>query len=166
MFVLTKVTATVAHLNTRLEKHGEEDVLAADIKFTTDVPNTFLDKLSPGLLVSLYRHEGETPGEQLGIDSEHRPVLRYPQIDAIKWDGKIEAAEVVLHGKNKAENTVLEANVTKLHLVCKEGGTVTATFLLQMLVDSTLVAQWSELLGKSVKLSVIPPLGPDTPPVE
>ena len=166
MFALEKVSATIAHLNTRLEKHGEEEMLAADITVTADVANSFLDKLSPGLRASFYRAEGQAPGEQVDLDAEHLAVLRYPQIETLKWEGKIEEAEVVLHGRTKAESTVLEADVAKLRMTLKEGGTVAVVFQVQLLVEPEQVAHFSGLLGKDVKVSVTPPATPDSPPVE
>ncbi len=44
-FNLEKHTAKIAHINLREERHGDDPVLAVDIKVTADVPNDFLSYL-------------------------------------------------------------------------------------------------------------------------
>ena len=46
---LKKQTGKVAHLNVREEKHGEESVVAVDVKVEVEISNQFLDTLVEGM---------------------------------------------------------------------------------------------------------------------
>lgn len=153
---LKKQTAKVAHLNVREEKHGEESVLAVDVKVQADVANDFLDRLSPGLRQSLYAPDGE----QLEGVEQPMSILRFPQMKPIDWDAPIVMGELVLHGARKAD-------VKKpLVLACKEGGTVELTFQAAVLPGTDQMGPLSELLGKSTKVSVRSVEQPSQPPLE
>ena len=88
-FKLKKQKCQVTHLNVRDEKHGDDMVLAEDIKIEADVPNKFLDELSPGLRAALFTKEGDP---QVDIDKDHLTMLRFPQIAPLKWKVRRDAA--------------------------------------------------------------------------
>ncbi len=48
-FKFNEREVTLAHFNARKEKHGDEEVEAADLKFEVDVPMTDLGMLHPAL---------------------------------------------------------------------------------------------------------------------
>lgn len=160
MFKLSKQNAKVVHLNPREEKHGEEDVLAMDVKLTVDVPNSFLDELAPGLRAALYTH-----GDQADIDKDHLPAVRFPQLPSVLWSEKLEQATFSI-GPNKAETVEFSADVAKVWLAPKDGGTVSVTFTAQILPEPQDVGTFSGWLGQKVKVSVTPAPVPDEPPVE
>lgn len=157
-FVLKKQVAKVAHVNLREEKHGEEPVLACDVKVTADVPNSFLTQISPTLKSALYQPEGEGAGTQAPLidDGTHLSVLRFPQLGALKWEVKMAGAEVILHGAKKADDVVLVGEVNELRMAPKEGGTVEITFRCQFAPIPEQVAAVGALLGHQVKVSVRP----------
>ena len=157
-FSLKKQSAEVAHVNLREEKHGEDPVLACDVKVVADVPNTFLSQLSPTLKASLYQAEGVGAELQAPLleDGTHLPVLRYPQLGTLKWDVKMGGATLVLHGAKKADDVRLAGEVNELRLVPKEGGTVEITFRLQFIPEPEQVAAVGALLGRQTKVSVLP----------
>jgi len=165
-FSLKKQSAKVAHVNLREEKHGDEPVLACDVEVTADVPNTFLSQLSPTLKASLYQAEGAQVGAQTPLidDGTHLPVLLYPQLGRIAWELKMPAAHVVLHGARKSEDVVLVADVNKLRLSPKEGGTVEIQFRCQFPPVPEQVGAVGAMLGRTVKVSVKPNDAPDSPP--
>ena len=157
-FILEKVSSKIAHVNLREERHGEDPVLACDVKVTADVPNTFLSQLSPTLKASLYQAEGEGADAQAPLleDGTHLPVLRYPQLGSLKWDVKMMGAAVVLHGAKKADDVVLGCEVNELRMVPKEGGTVEITFRCQFIPEPEQVAAVGAMRGRQVKVSVRP----------
>ena len=166
-FVLTKAPAVLEHVNLGEEKHGDESVLRYDLKIKADLPNSFLSLLDPSLKSSLYRAEGEAPGDQAGLleDGTHLPVLRYPAMGDLTWEGRMPAASVVLHGARKKDLVELEGDVDKIRLSCKEGGTVEVTFRVQFLpTDEQLGAVPALLQQKKFAVSVAPNESPDTPP--
>ena len=151
-FTLTKQAAKVAHINLREEMHGEEPLLAVDVKVQCDVPNDFLSYLAPTLKWSLY-DKPDKQGELIE-DTAHLPRLRYPSMAVLRWDGKMEKASLTIHGAKKAQDLQVEADVDKLQLECKDGGTVSVTFRAQVIPTPEQSAALVGFLGKEVKVSV------------
>lgn len=164
-FSLKKQKSRVAHLNVREEKHGEDPVLAVDVKITADVANSFLDDLGRGMRAALYRGEGETAGETFDLDLDHMPVLRFPALQPLKWKVGMVAGKLVLHGSKKAEDLLFECDVKDLALAPKEGGTVELTFQAAVLPTSEELAKLGELLGHDVKVSIEAVEAPAQPPL-
>lgn len=153
-FNLEKHNAKVAHINLREEKHGEEAVVAIDVKITADVPNDFLSYLAPTLKWSLYDKQ---PGQgELIPDDKHLPHLRYPQLGEIKWADEMASATIVIHGAKEEYDMELTADVNNLKLEPKEGGTVSIVFRIQLLPTAGQSAALVGYLGKDVKMSVRP----------
>ena len=151
-FILTKQVAKIAHLNVREEKHGDEPIIAIDIKVETDVTNDFLSYLSPTLKWSLYS-KNPTQGELIE-DDNHLPVLRYQELGLIGWDGEMDQAVAIFHGAKKSDDIELECEVDKLRFTCRDGGTVTATFRIKVLPTPGQSAALMCMLGKETKISV------------
>ena len=61
-FELKEHHASIANVNNRIQRHGEERQLAADIKFNLSAPNTVLDAFDPSLRKDLFRKPNR--GEQ------------------------------------------------------------------------------------------------------
>lgn len=161
-FELAKVKGKIAHLNVREEKHGEESVLAVDIKIKADVANSFLDQLSPGLRPALF-----TGGAvQADIEADHMTVLRFPQLAPQKWAVAMIDGEITLHVAKKTEDLAFECDVKEATLSCKEGGTVELTFSAAILPEPDEVSQISSLLGRDVKFSIKPVEQASQPPTE
>jgi len=153
-FSLNHQTAKVVHVNLRTEKHGEEEVLACDVRIEADVPNTFLDQFSPQLRPALYMAEGEAPGAQAPLiaDETHLPVLRFPFVGPLKLPGiEMLGASVAFHSRPKV---AISARVNEVRAACKEGGTVELHFRCQFIPDADQVAKLSALLGREVRVSV------------
>lgn len=162
-FELVKAKGKVAHLNVREEKHGDDPVLACDIKIKADVANSFLDDLSPGLRQAFFTKEGAVQGE---LDGEHLTMLRFPQISPLKWAVGMIDGEIRLHGGKKADDLAFECDVKEATLSPKEGGTVELTFQAAVLPSSEEAGQLAALLGQDVKFSIKPVEQPSQPPLE
>jgi hypothetical protein len=166
-FTLQKVPATLAHVNLGEEMHGDEPVLRFDLKLTADVGNDFLSQLDPTLKAALYRAEGEGSSLQAPLldDGTHLPVLRFPSMGVIPWEGKMPIARVLLHGARKKDEVTIDGDVDKIRLVPKEGGTVELTFRVQFQpLEEQLGAVPLLLQQKQIKVSVRPNDAPDSPP--
>ena len=155
MFELLKHKSKIAHLNIREETHGEDKVLAEDIKIQADVPNDFLSYLAPTLKWSLYDKPSDAQGELIE-DAGHMPRLRYSQLPALAWDGSMAKASFTIHGAKKSEDLVFEANIDKLLLDCKDGGTVAITFKVAVYPTAEESGRLAALLGQEHKVSVRP----------
>lgn len=159
-FSLKKHKGKVTHLNVREEKHGDDPVLACDIKIKADIANKFLDELSPGLRTALFG-----PGAQTEVD-DHLTLLRFPQLAPVKWNVAMVAGEFVLHGAKKENDLSFECDVKECTLACKEGGTVEVTFQAAVQPTPEESGQLAAFLGKDVKVSVRPVEQPAQPPLE
>lgn len=88
MFDLARKNCKLQHLNTRIEKHGDEDVLACDLRFEYTCSNLELDRFSPDLMYALFKRDDDKLDLfQDGQTGAHLTVVRHPQIGVIKWDG-------------------------------------------------------------------------------
>ena len=103
MFELSKHKCKIAHLNIREETHGEDKVLAEDIKIQADVPNDFLSYLAPTLKWSLYDKPDGAQGELIK-DAGHMPRLRYSFFPPLAITGRMDKANFTVHGAKKADD--------------------------------------------------------------
>lgn len=149
-FAFKKQKAKLSHLNVRTEKHGEDDVLAVDVKLQADVSNKFLDEVSPGLRQALYASDSAQPD----IEADHLATLRFPQLHPLKLKVAITGGEFVLHGDSKAADRKFEAAVKDAVLDCKNGGTVTLTFQVAVQPTPEESGNLAALLGEEVKFSL------------
>jgi hypothetical protein len=58
MLAIDRHNASMSHLQIRIERHGDDRKLAADIKLSMNVHGTVLDDLERGLHESLFRKPG------------------------------------------------------------------------------------------------------------
>lgn len=152
-FALKKQKALLAHLNVRIEKHGEDNVLANDIKIQADVSNTFLNQLAPGLLQALYKAEGDQ--REIPMPDAHLPVLVHENLEPLVFNVNMTGATFVIHGERKADNIEFsEVKIKKISCECKQGGTVSITFRAQVLPEPAHAGKVDLLLGGDVKVSV------------
>lgn len=151
-FALKKQKAVLEHLNTRAEKHGDQNMLAIDIKIVADVPNTFLNQLDPTLRASLYKAEGDQAS--LIEDAEHMPVLRYEYMSAFKYTVSMVKAKLTIHGAKKENDITFEVKINGIKLDCKHGGTVELTFSAATLPEAEDVGTLSGLLKQDVRVTV------------
>ena len=152
MFSMEEKNATVSHINVRDEKHGEETVLAVDIKFKVDMPNTVLDELHHGLRISMF---GANEEQDDRFEGGHLPRLRYPMLDPIKMNLGEQPVSLTIH--RVTHDIKVDGKVKKVVLECKEGGTVTAVFTVSCNPDPDVVGKLSGLLGgdHGVSLQVV-----------
>lgn len=163
-FAMKKAKGKLAHLNVREEKHGDDPVLANDIKVKMDVANKFLDDLSPGLRAAIFTKEGAQG--QLVDGEDHLTTLRFPQLAPMKWNVGMVDGEITIHGATKAEDLAFECDIKEATLACKEGGTIELTFQAAVLPTPEESGRLAALLGKEVKVSVRPVEQPSQPPLE
>lgn len=151
-FALKKQKSVLEHLNTRAEKHGDQNMLAIDIKIVADVPNTFLNQLDPDLKASLYK--AEDAQASLVEDAGHMPVLRFPSMAPFKYQVSMVKAKLTIHGAKKENDITFEVKITDIKLDCKHGGTVELTFSAATLPEAEEVGTLSGMLKQDVKVSV------------
>ena len=92
MFNPKGVAVTIAHINLRDERHGDETVSAADLKCKTTLANSWLDQFAPGLLSSLYKPDPTQDFES----ADHQPHLRFPMIVMLPLKHEIVGANILI----------------------------------------------------------------------
>lgn len=159
MLELNDARVELTHMNIRLEKHGEDNVPATDLKFTLQMPAAWLDQISPGLTRSLYRDPGES-GEQASLGEADGPTnVRHPDAkpwaSTSKWPGY--TAAVVIGEFSEADVGLGIVELKKLKCDPQEGGTVLASFTLSCYPQAGDIGNIYEALGTGMQLTMRPP---------
>ncbi|KAK48203.1 hypothetical protein BG58_33280 [Caballeronia jiangsuensis] len=147
-FQQTELRITKA--NPRVEIHGDDEVLAMDLRIEMNVPNTILDKLSDQLRPSLYRANGD--GDLLGKDAQHMPHLRFPQLGPLPWNLSLSPVALTLHlGAKKNEVILADASFNKLRITPFDGGTCELIWRLQFHPSEEEAARVMTVLKHTIK---------------
>lgn len=125
----------IAHVKHRLEKHGDQDVPAIDMKLVYRAKNDVLAMFSSTLKSSLYYFDDSVQGQVLD-DPAYLPNVKNPKIEPLKWKEKQEHMIFrIHHGVTDTEAMVFaDAKASKFVIHPMEGGTVTIEFLVQALL--------------------------------
>jgi len=158
MLSLDRQQAKLVNLNARAEKHGEDPVPAADLKFAFDAPNDILSEFDAALKSSLYGKDDSGQGELVDTPG-HLPRLRFPKLGVLKWDAKIVGATLIVHhGIDEKSDIVLEGvDVDGFSFECKDGGTVTVGLRAQCHPDERQVGKLFQHIQDDVEITLEPP---------
>ncbi len=118
----------IAHINVRSETHGDEEVIAVDLKLTFELPNTSLDGLSPSLRASLFDAANDA---DIFTGDEGPPLVRvrHPHLGLLRWSETWREMRLALHTGGKPKDDLCFDNVTfgRVTMHPREGGTVAYT---------------------------------------
>ena len=160
VFEVTEALVVLTHINNRLEKHGEEEVLAVDLDFEWETNNGALAMFAPTLRSAMYSKDGG-PQQALIEDPDHLVALRFPQLSPLKWSGgEISGGHLTFHcGVTPKSHIHIEGcKVHKYRLECKEGGTVVVRFQVQCHPTEGQVGKFTKFFtDKQCTISVAPP---------
>ena len=122
----------LAHLNTRTEKHGEDNAPAADLKLVVTGPHSLIECFGEGLREFLFREPGVGEDKQGVIDlgSDKRTKVRYPKIKPVTFDDEFPGYTVVLSpGLDIGEPLTFKgAKLKNFRFRAIDGGAVEVTF--------------------------------------
>ncbi len=163
MIELNEIDVRLIHKNDRLEKHGDDDVLACDLEFTWETNNDQLALFDPTLRADLYAADpnldrkkgGEIPGVETSLT-----LLKHPQVSVYKWDGhEIVGGKFMIHGIVSGKDMEFGlANINKWRIEPMQGGTVIIKFRVQVIPEKKQRGQLMDLLETgTASVSVIPP---------
>jgi len=163
-FALDAAKVRLVHKNERLEKHGEEEVLACDLDFEYDSANSILAEFHPELRSVMYKRPDDVQGE-LEEDPAHLTALRVPELGGhVKFAGAQEKSELVFSRGQKKHLVFAEAKIHKFSFDCKDGGTVIVRFQAQVHPDEGQSGKLSGLLqDKHCLLTIVPAEDPGRP---
>lgn len=161
MLDLTAKPATLGNLNTRIERHGDERVLAADAKFEVAASNDILDSIDPTLRADFFRKPGK--GEQQDLPIGAKDALTAVKHTALsgphKLTSEFEGCVLKIAGElDMTDPLVLhDVKVKKLEFDAVEGGTVHLRFTASTNVDADELAELSQfLVRENVVLTLTP----------
>ena len=128
----TNQRAKLDNVNVRAEKHGDENVVAVDLKITVEVGNEILDSFDPGLRPALYRKPNKNDAAELfdkTKDEAPMRVLRFPKLAPLRWDAEFPSCALKInYGVSGANDLNFTAAVDKFVMDNKDGGTTALSF--------------------------------------
>lgn len=130
MFRLTGVEMTLANVNVRTEKHGDQDKLATDVKLEGQFKNDIIEEFAPGLLGVLYRKQEVSDGgaqSKMDLEPDRLTALRYPLLGMpLKYGKEYAGYAFTLHKGIDAKSAIVHrlCTVDNFRLDCKEDGIV------------------------------------------
>lgn len=160
MFQLDKTESSVKNLNVRSERHGDERVLAVDVKLETKVSNTILDSIDPDLRKGLFRKPGKNEQQELPTIGTELTAVKFPYIEPLKLNHEFEGYELELAGLLDGIEPVflVDVKLKKLTVAPLEGGSVTLTLTASANVDADELSQLADaFVREDVRVSLVPP---------
>ena len=130
MFTLTDETCTLAHFNSRTEKHGERRQPACDLKIALTGPNTLLALLDPLLRSTLFKSPPAVDANQLFEAEPPLTELRFPKLAPVKWDLELKGRDVEIQYGIDERSAIKIAccNIDGFVVTPMEGGSVELSF--------------------------------------
>lgn len=161
MLALTQHNAALSNLNIRIERHGEDRQLAADLKFSMNVAGPVLNDIEAGLHESMFRRPGAGDQQDL-LDPASLTAVKFPHLQPLVLTHKFQGYEADI-GEDADASPLFLADVELKKITAKpmEGGSAELTFTLSGNIDADDVAQLADLLVREdVVLSITPPARP------
>ena len=158
MFEVDQTRAFVSSVNMRAEKHGDENVLASDIKFEVHLSNTILDEFDKGLKASFYREVRK--GEQPDLIGDNKfAAVRYPLLGGFRWEEEFTGYRVSIGSELGLSDPLELSDITlkKFSFDPMEGGSVTVTFNAVAHPTSDEAGELCALIQQHVQLTLIAP---------
>lgn len=126
----TPTTVKLAHINMRLEKHGDESVTALDLKFIRTAANSELSMFHPKLQAMLYwRSKATTDQRDIEGVEQILPDLRFPLLGTLVWDLDFTARIAIQTGTGELVLNPVKVNAFRIDPL--QGGSVEITFRVQ-----------------------------------
>lgn len=160
---LTEATVLLSHLNSRVEKHGEDNVAAGDLKIRAQLSNDDLAMFHPTLKSCLYLYDKNADEDLVdkakASDPHYLPHLRFQDMSPFSWKGEMVGAKVTVHsGIDKKSDIVLDScKVNNVNLEPQQGGTVIVTMRIQMHPNETQSGKLWAMIGSNITISIEPP---------
>lgn len=160
MFQLDKQDAKITNLNLRKERHGDQDVAAADFTLNLRASALLLDTIDKKLRKVFFESPGKGEQQALPIDGNTLTALAIPYLREQKLDQKFDGYEVEFGSLLEQIEPLFfaDAKVTLNKAVFIEGGSVEIALKVSMTIDedddAPLLAVWRR---GEVKLTLTPP---------
>lgn len=160
MFQLDKHDAKIKNLNLRMEKHGDQDVAAADFTINLKASALLLDTIDKKLRKVFFEKPAKGEQQALPIDGNNLTALAIPYLREQKLDQKFDGYEVEFASLLEQIDPLFFADVkvTLLRAVFIEGDSVELSLKVSMNIeeedDAPLLSVWRR---GEIKLTLTPP---------
>jgi hypothetical protein len=158
------------HVQSRIELHGEEKVLAMDLAMHYTGSNLVLNAVAPGLRSALFtahaRQADKASQHEMDLPVDDLPHLRAPAlVPPLRLDCELEGATVVVSNGIKAK-TSIQLNLCKVHKVrvtAIEGGSTEVKFSVSCAtgIDAQIVGTLSMKQQQEIELTMVGPKADD-----
>ena len=160
MFSLTDQQTKITSFTPRMEKHGDENVLAGTLKCETTCHSSVLDNFDKSLRKLLYRKPA--PGEQADLplgDSDGLTARKLPQLLPLKWDEDFPGYKIAIQS-GLALDEIIKLDDVEIHgfaFEALDGGSVTVRWSANFNQDGRTSGKLCQLIQETVELSLMPP---------
>lgn len=158
MFAIVDQACVLEHVNVRIEKHGDEEQVAADLKLSTTIQAAWLGMFHEELREALYKPESERKGADLVSQAQpdERTFLRFTNVEPLKLTDEMKG-RVTLAMPVSGDKVVLpESKLNKFTLYPKDGGSVEVTFRVQSPIEPEDASMITAMLTREVRAEVEP----------
>lgn len=155
-FTIPDAEVKLGHLNVRIEKRGEDDITAVDLKLHWLTSNEALDMFHPDLREALYAPD---PGQQKKI-AGIPPVLRnrlFPSLAPLHWTTEATNRQLVIRWGIDGQTDIVIGDCTadKFFIQPLEGGTVDITLRVRAVcVDERVLGKLPLLLNRTLPMQL------------
>lgn len=148
-YELQDAKAILANLNTRTEKHGPEQVPAADLKIDCFRPSDDLAHFGPRLKSDFFNDKS--------LDLAGGPAIAHPELKGPhKLNCSMTGAEVRIEYGVKSPIILKDVKVNGFQFDPKEGGSILLSFRVQCQPDDTQIGKLYKLQGREINVTIIP----------
>lgn len=166
-------TVKLSNVQTRVEKHGEEEVMAIDLAVTWNTNNRSLPAIQKQLRNALFcdmRQELTSDQEEMDLPVDELPNVRVPGMDyPVKLDFQQVGARVeVAYGISEVSAIVLQlCKVHKVRVTPIEGGSAEVKFAISSSadIDDHIIGTLSILQQRDISIKLtMPEIEPEKAP--
>ena len=160
MFSLDKQQTSINSFTPRMEKHGNENVLAGTLKCETTMHNSVLDLFDKGFKKLLYRKPA--PGEQTELplgDSDGLTARKLPQLKPLSWDEDFPGYKIEIVSGLALDEVIRldDVEVSGFVFEALDGGSCKVKFTANFNQDGRTSGKLCQLIQETVELSLMPP---------
>lgn len=151
------------HTNSRMQKHGEENVPALDLAITLTATNHMLDLIHHALRPTLFCAQGaqgrQPTQAEMDLPVDDLPNVRFPHLDyPVKYDSMLVGYTLTVdYGRGGESNLRLKTcDIKTFKITPIEGGSVEVKFTVQCAdgIDERIVGKLSMLQQSEISITL------------
>lgn len=150
----------ITHVGNRIEMHGDEHVIATDIKIEVKVSNDMLAEFHPTLKSFLFEHDENPQQNELDLSSGDRITkLRFPLLAPLHWGWEATGYQLfVAYGISRNSGVLLnDCTVDRFVFEPQEGGTVSIRCRVIAKPREDDIGKLVSLIGQENEIELTPP---------